>query len=88
MKDAKPLLDDPTVGWKADLPLPQIPSSEPLLPIGRAPNFADDKYLELSATRLMNRTILLLFSLVVLVTALLSLIYFFSSGLWVRMLES
>lgn len=77
MKDAKPLLDDPTDGWKADLPLPQIPSSEPLLPIGRAPNFADDKYLELSATRLMNRTILLLFSLVVLVTALLSLIYFF-----------
>lgn len=72
----------------ANLPLPQIPSTGSLLPIGRPPNFADEKYLELSTARLMNRTILLLFSLVVLVTALLSLIYFFSSDLWARMQES
>lgn len=77
MKGAKALLDDPTDGWKADLPLPQIPSTGSLLPIGRPPNFADEKYLELSTARPMNRTILLFFSLVVLVTALLSLIYFF-----------
>lgn len=77
MKGAKPLLNNPTDGWKADLPLPKIPSSGPLLPIGRPPKFADDIYLELSATRLMNRTILLCLSLVVLFTALLSLSYFF-----------
>jgi len=77
MKGAKPLLDDPTDGWRADLPLPQVAPSGPLFPIGRPPNFANDKYLELSATRRGNRTVLLFFSLVVLVTALLSLIYFF-----------
>jgi len=76
-KGAKPLLDDPTDGWRADLPLPQVAPSGPLFPIGRPPNFANDKYLELSATRRGNRTVLLVFSLVVLVTALLSLIYFF-----------
>ncbi|WP_238531984.1 DUF6708 domain-containing protein [Achromobacter arsenitoxydans] len=55
-KKRKQLLDAPTKGWKADLPLPQIPPSEPLLAIGLPPNFADDTCLELHTSRILNRT--------------------------------
>ncbi|WP_238531988.1 DUF6708 domain-containing protein [Achromobacter arsenitoxydans] len=55
-KKRKQLLDKPTKGWKADLPLPQIPPHEPLLNIGLPPNFADDICLELHTSRLLNRT--------------------------------
>ncbi len=49
------ILDNPTKGWKADLPLPQISVGEQLPPIGLQPNFVDDTYLELHTSVLLSR---------------------------------
>lgn len=80
-KALKPLLDVPTGGWKSDLPLPCTPTVEPLFPIGRSPSFANDTYLELGATRLLNRTVVVFLALAALITASLSLYYFLCRGL-------
>lgn len=56
MKASKSLLDKPTTGWKEDLPLPQTAENEPLAPIGKPPNFADDICLELHTSCIMGRS--------------------------------
>ncbi|MGU2291783.1 DUF6708 domain-containing protein [Pseudomonas aeruginosa] len=49
------LLDKPTKGRKADLPLPQELARLPLAPIGLPPNFANEISLELHTSRILSR---------------------------------
>ncbi|WP_238531991.1 DUF6708 domain-containing protein [Achromobacter arsenitoxydans] len=80
-KNRKQLLDKPTKGWKADLPLPQILPSEPLLAIGLTPNFADDTCLELHTSRILNRTGAAICGLGLFVCALMFFSLFLSLGI-------
>ncbi|WP_313696576.1 DUF6708 domain-containing protein [Achromobacter sp.] len=57
------LLDKPTEGWKADLPLPQVLPELPLHHTGRCPNFVNETYFELSGSRNLNRTVIFMFAL-------------------------
>lgn len=59
MTQDKPVLDLPTKGWKADLPLPQTIPEETLQAIGSPPNFVGDVHLELHFSRIVNRTIVI-----------------------------
>ncbi|WP_228752898.1 DUF6708 domain-containing protein [Pseudomonas aeruginosa] len=53
---SKALLDKPTKGWKADLPLPEEFTRKPLAPIGLPPNFVSEICLELHTSRILSRT--------------------------------
>ena len=77
----KKLLDKPTEGWKADLPLPQLPPELPLRHTGRRPNFVNDIYLELSGSRNLNRTVIFMFALLTFSIAVATVkIFFFDLG--------
>lgn len=70
----KALLDVPTAGWKADLPLPWAPPDQIIYPIGVAPNYADDIYLELHTAKILNRTVVCACGIFILTIAILMLI--------------
>lgn len=63
MKASTPLLDNPTTGWRADLPAPDCPPNESMPPVGMPPNFVSDICLELHTSRLLNCTVVVLSAL-------------------------
>jgi len=81
MMEKNARLDNPTKGWRADLPLPFTLPAAPLPLLGRCPNFADDIYLELSGSRNLNRTVIFIFALsMFLISAFIVKIFFFDLG--------
>ncbi|WP_240622128.1 DUF6708 domain-containing protein [Achromobacter mucicolens] len=70
MTQDKSVLDRPTKGWKADLPLPQTTPEEKLQAIGLPPNYVGDVHLELHVSRVVNRTVVILCALIMFLGAL------------------
>lgn len=70
----KALLDIPTAGWKADLPLPWAPPDHIFHPIGVAPNYVDEIYLELHTAKILNRTVVCACGIFILTIAFLMLV--------------